>query len=606
MNLNCCFLAGDAILLEQAAISWRYAHGLGKKCSESKDGSGMKLRLKVLVILASIWTLIACVIYLYSTQTLLDDYAKLERQEVIDDIERARNTLSTMMSSLDVLTKDWAQWDDLYLFMQNKNRAFIHSNLTFPTFESAKINLILFFNTSGKLFYGLNYDLGQKKFISLPDDLILRLERSFNDLASQSKEISIWRTQKDYVILSAQPILNSLAKGPSQGVLVMGLYFNDHHIQTLANILKVKIDLLPLPNETSSASLQHVFLNLKNAGSYYITAPNNNLINGYTFITNIQNEPIGILHIELPRTLYHEGIKTIHRYLIILIGIGIFFMLVIWVLLKIFVLDRLINVSRQVVDIASENKFNSRIHISGKDELADMGSAINSLMEIIALTQEQLKYRIFLRTEELERLSKLNKNLYTEMSQQREVEVKLREGEKVLRQMAYYDALTGLPNRLLFNDMLEKLLQRAEKKGTHFAILFVDADKFKSINDTFGHAMGDQFLRHVASLLKSAMKETDFAARIAGDEFIICLPNVSNKEMVIPIVERILTILSQPVTLEEKIIQTSFSVGISLYPYDGPTVETLEKHADLAMYFAKKAPGNTYRFFDEIKNASLT
>jgi diguanylate cyclase (GGDEF)-like protein len=274
--------------------------------------------------------------------------------------------------------------------------------------------------------------------------------------------------------------------------------------------------------------------------------------------------------------------------------------------LKIFVLDRLINVSKQVININHTSAFNQRIPITGNDELDEMTKAINSLMEIIYLSQEQLKNRIFLRTEELERLSQLNKNLYAEMSNQKQIEVKLREGEERLRHMAYYDALTGLPNRMHFNEAAHKIMDKAKSVKGHFAILFIDIDKFKEINDTHGHKIGDLYLRYTADMLKMAIREGDVAARLAGDEFLLCLSDVADDSAVISIVKCIINNLSKPMKTETSEVSSSFSIGIAIYPEDGTSVTDLERNADLAMYYAKKNPDVVYCFYRSITSDTTT
>ena len=131
----------------------------------------MKLRWKVLLILAGMWVATSVCIYFYSRNTLINDYKQLEQKEVIDDIERTRKTLNSLLSALTLLNADWALWDDAYKFMRDKNQAFIKSNLEFTTFDNAKLNLILFFDKYGELFYGRNYDLKTNQFIPIPADL---------------------------------------------------------------------------------------------------------------------------------------------------------------------------------------------------------------------------------------------------------------------------------------------------------------------------------------------------------------------------------------------------------------------------------------------------
>jgi|GEM_PF-5304188 diguanylate cyclase (GGDEF)-like protein len=565
----------------------------------------MKLRLKVLIILAGMWITVSLLTYLYSKSALISEYSKLEKTDVIADIERTRNMLHTILYSVQLLNTDWSHWDDSYQFMQDKNNTFIKSNLPYTTFANSNINLILFFDTHGKLFYGTNYDLSTKRFAPIPQQLINYLESTFfTQLKSQNAgQLGLVKTKEGYVVLSAMPILKSAGEGPSRGMLVMGYYLTNNQIQKISHIINMDIQFFSLPISLEDANLRQAYQNLQEGNPYFLSFEHKNFLYGYTFIRDIENKPIAILRITTERQLYNEGLRTINRYLVIVLGTGVLFLISIWYLLKIFVLDRLISLSKQVIEINSESQFNTRIHVKGKDELSTMVAAINSLMEIIELTQEQLKYRIQLRTEELEHLSKLNKNLYTEMTHQKETEVKLREGERMLRQMAYYDVLTALPNRLFFNELLQNIIVQSSRTGTRFAVFFLDADKFKNINDTYGHTIGDRFLKHTATQLTHSIRESDIAARLAGDEFIIVLNNISDTHHVSREANKILKSVSVPFFVDNTDIKSTYSIGICLYPNDGTTVEELEKHADIAMYYAKRQMGNSFCFYHDIPHS---
>ncbi|HEX4044835.1 MAG TPA: diguanylate cyclase, partial [Gammaproteobacteria bacterium] len=529
----------------------------------------MKLRSKVLLILAGMWAIISLSIFIYSKSTLINDYLAQENKSIIKDVNQTEKTLSSMMSGVDTLNRDWSSWDDAYHFMENKNEAFVKSNLTITSLASIKVNLILFFDTTGKLFYGLDYDSSKKIFVPIQQDLLTSLEANKSLIIHtdiNSNKMGIMKLGNGYVVLSSLPILTSHGKGPSHGTIVMGYFFTNEQLKELSEIVNMQVGFFPLPLHTNDKLLQTAYTALMQGSRYYIAALNENTITGYTLIKDINHNPLAILSVTTPRILYQQGIKTINGYLAIVISIGIIFIASIWYLLKIFVLDRVINVSSQVVKIHSESNFSNRLTITGKDELEDMVHAMNDLMEIIELTQEQLRHRIYLRTEELERISKLNKNLYSEIKSQRETESKMREEEKVLKQLAYYDLLTGLPNRLLFSEILRNILAKSERDNSGLVILFIDADKFKDINDTFGHDVGDQFLIHTAQQLKASLTDSDIAARIAGDEFIVCLSNIKEKPLINNVVDKILHNLSLPLPSNGFNVSSTFSIGIAIYP----------------------------------------
>ncbi|MFZ5911170.1 MAG: diguanylate cyclase domain-containing protein [Chloroflexota bacterium] len=171
-----------------------------------------------------------------------------------------------------------------------------------------------------------------------------------------------------------------------------------------------------------------------------------------------------------------------------------------------------------------------------------------------------------------------------------------KETDERLQHLATHDVLTGLPNRILFIDRLQSALWRAEQSGNMVAVLFLDLDGFKTVNDQLGHQMGDEFLRVIAKRLQASIKITDSAARMGGDEFAVLLQNISSQEDALHATERLLAMISKPVSLKENKVQTTASIGISIYPEHG-TQESLLASADQAMYLAKSKGKNCYYLF---------
>jgi diguanylate cyclase (GGDEF)-like protein len=168
-----------------------------------------------------------------------------------------------------------------------------------------------------------------------------------------------------------------------------------------------------------------------------------------------------------------------------------------------------------------------------------------------------------------------------------------------------HDSLTRLPNRLLFTDRLESAIAEAQRSGEMFALLFVDLDRFKSINDSLGHSFGDQVLLAVSRKLKVSVRASDTVARYAGDEFTVLLRRISSRADVFHIAETIIKVLESPLTLADgHELHTSASIGISFYPEDGTNAEDLLKRADMAMYTAKSMGRNTYKTFQAENNES--
>lgn len=182
----------------------------------------------------------------------------------------------------------------------------------------------------------------------------------------------------------------------------------------------------------------------------------------------------------------------------------------------------------------------------------------------------------------------------------------IKEAQGKLEYTAHHDALTGLPNRLLFRDRLEQALAMARRNGGGVALLFVDLDRFKVINDTLGHEAGDLLLQEVARRLLGCVREEDTVARMGGDEFVVIQKDVSQPESAALLSARMLAAIGTPFTLAGHEIVTSLSIGISLYPQDGRDASTLLKNADAAMYRAKEKGRNGYQYYsDEMASAGI-
>ena len=172
-----------------------------------------------------------------------------------------------------------------------------------------------------------------------------------------------------------------------------------------------------------------------------------------------------------------------------------------------------------------------------------------------------------------------------------------KQAEERMRHIAQHDALTGLPNRLALAMRLGQLLPEARRHHWRLAIMFIDLDRFKIINDTLGHQIGDELLREVACRLSGVVRETDFVARLGGDEFVILLPGIASPADAATVAGKIVGKLSTPIEAEGHELHTSPSIGISIFPDDGLDGDTVMKNADMAMYHAKAAGRNNYQFF---------
>jgi diguanylate cyclase (GGDEF)-like protein len=232
--------------------------------------------------------------------------------------------------------------------------------------------------------------------------------------------------------------------------------------------------------------------------------------------------------------------------------------------------DRLTRLQDGVAMVA-KGRYDTRLNVDSGDEIGALTSAFNGMTDDLRASHETL-----LRT------------IHSE-----------RETARAAEFLASHDKLTGLSNRSMFSRSLESVLLACSQKGTICAVLFVDLDRFKNINDTLGHEAGDQLLQEIASRLSECVGSAGLVARLGGDEFVITLHDAEDPEAVSAMARRLLAAIARPVCLSDHEFRVTASIGISRYPSDGDDERTLMKRADVAMYQAKEDGKNSFAFYSE-------
>jgi diguanylate cyclase (GGDEF)-like protein len=204
----------------------------------------------------------------------------------------------------------------------------------------------------------------------------------------------------------------------------------------------------------------------------------------------------------------------------------------------------------------------ARVAVTSRDEIGLLGSAFNKMAEDLAVAAERAEY------------------------------------------LAYYDSLTTLPNRNMFSKLLNQAIRLARRDGKQLAVLFVDLDRFKNINDTLGHDAGDLLLQGVGKRLRGCLRESDTVARLGGDEFVVLLPALDDAADVEVVAHKILAATSKSFVALGQEVRVTASVGVSTYPKDGDDEQSLMKNADIAMYQAKEDGKNNFQFYSAEMNTN--
>jgi diguanylate cyclase (GGDEF)-like protein len=247
------------------------------------------------------------------------------------------------------------------------------------------------------------------------------------------------------------------------------------------------------------------------------------------------------------------------------------------VLLGRVVLQPINRLARAIEQVQSDNFSPKDLPIGGKDEIGHLMQLFAGMAQSVWTARSELEARVAERT------------------------AALQQSQARLQHMAQHDSLTGLANRALFSDRLQLALTAARRDQTHLALLFLDLDHFKPVNDDYGHAIGDELLKVVAQRMLSCVRESDTVARIGGDEFVLLLRSVTDDagQMASGVAEKIREALARIFEIEGKNLQISCSIGIAIFPDHGSDDIVLASHADQAMYLAKQAGRNRVVLFSD-------
>ena len=311
-------------------------------------------------------------------------------------------------------------------------------------------------------------------------------------------------------------------------------------------------------------------------------------------------EQIGVVYLRSDMRVIHDRLIWFLGIVAIVFTVSLLVTFVLSAQLQRFITDPLLRLSAIARQISTEKNYAVRVIGEGKDELGNLITDFNTMLDEIQSRDNELReHRLKLE----ERVAQRTRELEIANEQ---LELSKEQAESVASRMEYHahhDALTGLPNRILLNDRITSELAHARRQQTNAALLFLDLDRFKIINDSLGHAVGDQLLRVISRRLNNCVREEDTVARLGGDEFMVLLPRISGSTDAGRIARKITACLEDPISCNGHELHITTSIGISIYPYDGADAETLIKHADISMYRAKELGRNKAVYYTAEMNA---
>ncbi|WP_201067988.1 putative bifunctional diguanylate cyclase/phosphodiesterase [Thiorhodovibrio winogradskyi] len=511
--------------------------------------AGVSIRTKMLAVTVLLLGALVAVAALVLVEVIGPSFQTLERQMARSTVEIIRNTVRRDFAALNVLVKDWSYWDDTYRYVVGQQDDFASANLIEETLAGASLNLLLIEDIAGQVIWGKTYNLEEEEFFELADfaegsELLARLKELA--LSSENGLRGLVGTSAGPMMIAAHPILTSAETGPPRGVLMMGRLLNDAILADVGDTLDLIVQASPVQASDTHATTDEsgpcgAEIRIQEAGADSLRA--------CITLKDVFGQPLVVLSTSIDRTVAAIG-RTAQATGLGITGVaGLILILVFLFSQQVLVLGPLRRLTSSVEQVGLQAEPDTPLPETRKDEFGILAQSFNRMLERVA-------------------------------------------------RLTNFDAVTGLPNRRLFHDRANQVLRIARRAGGKAAVLFIDLDDFKAINDTRGHSVGDALLRVIGEELSDLMRETDTVARFGGDEFVIVIHPVDVRSRINELSERIQLRFQQPFRVSGTTLFTNASIGVAVFPDDAEAVETLISLADAAMYQAKGDGGRQIAFID--------
>lgn len=483
---------------------------------------------------------------------MLHRFETIERADLTDHMTRTQNTIQEKIDRLEKIAFDWGVWDDTYTFIADYNEKYHEANLVADVFTNLEISAMIFINDQGQIIHAeaKNNSTGE---LEPPTAALLDFVKDSQVSLNTNPGFilkGIINLPEGPMLIATSPILPSDGNGPVKGNILMAFMIDQAYVTALKEQLKLDLTIEPILLSTSATQPE-----------IKITTLDRDHIQAKSVLVDLLGNPAIRVIITATRETYNvgrEGVFLAGAFIFLISGICI---IILSFFMNMHFLTKLDYITSTVDKIGSDKDFSVRLKMSiSHDEFSVVIGEINGMLDELETVHKENEFN------------------------------------------ANHDALTGLPNRRLLQELMTHSLYQSQRNGAKLALLFLDLDDFKIINDTKGHDFGDEVLKQVAIRLSDSLRKSDILARIGGDEFIVLLENVENSDQVKKAAEKILTCFKEVFTIKGHDFIISTSIGISLYPEDGNDAVTLIKRADLALYQTKVIGKSRYAFYSTISN----
>lgn len=666
----------------------------------------MSIKFKALIIIIITLLLYATMVADINKGSLKKNLDKQEVQIANDNMNKLLIVFNQENQELAAQAYDYAEWDDSYYYMNQKNPEYIEKNYSDEFLNSGHYSMVAIFNMKNALYYGKYRDEqgNWHEMTYFSPQQVLEIKKV------KSGIVTIDGT--NYVIGGHSIFLSNSAVNPN-GFIIFGKRLD--YIASKLNTSGLDVDFKLIERNTDSAEYEkvdnllmdsnsHVSI-IPNSGSSTLMMINKKNIDSYQNLKGIDGQSIAILKVITPRKLNSIWIKSYLNIWVLITIATIFIIFIAYIALSKIITKPLSRLAKTVESFKPKNniKYEEEVpYLNRKDEIGSLAKSFDHLKdrviegnnEILSLNESlfdeveertkelksanqelMLSENIILQTSEgicvtnlkgtiirvnnsfctlfgftrdeiigknirVLRSDRHDKTFYKEMwrsigekgvwsgeiwNNKKNGErypkwltintisdnmglpkyymcitsdiSKLKKSEDKIKQLAYYDSLTSLPNRFYFKEMLQNAITSAIKNQNYAVLLFLDLDRFKIINDSLGHSVGDKVLIEVAKRLRHVVKRTDRVSRLGGDEFTIILEGVEYNQEIDSILERIIKEVSMPMMIDTFKLSIGTTIGAAFAPYDDTSVEGLIMKADSAMYHAKETKKGHFAFY---------
>ena len=587
--------------------------------------------------------------------TLIGSFDKVEAAATDQKAMQVYRAFEADLRQLTISDRDYAQWDDAAEFVLDGNSRFIAANFSRDTLTGMHVDIVLIADRDGRELYSCFMDRASGTVVApAPRESLRGLARFVGKHRRQAQSSvvdGIIASHGGLAAVSALEISRTDETQPTGATMLFARYIKDADIQRVRETSHLPATMTYLPEDLSAvASLPTpVRTWLESTGDTrptFALADNSQQISGYAVVRNVDQHPLALFITQSDRDIRALGYRTT---CMMVAGIVVMFIAfgaaVIWLVRRL----RRSFADQHSIELRYRNiaaQLREAIVLVDGDSL-ELLEANDAARKALGCSRETLHTQTVQKLfpeitpavltkivkERADRsihdsrqrrdadgwidaevnitcLDIQGRTMLTlvshDVSHRKAAEERERDSRRQLAKIAQHDALTTLPNRLYLHARLPRILETIAVGGRLLALVYVDVDNFKNINDSLGHSQGDRLLKIVATRMRAAVSMHDLVARMGGDEFVVVAPLMPDNDAVDKLALRLRTAVSAPIALENATVTVTASLGIVVFPNDGSDVKTLLKHADIALYQAKEAGRDCHRFFSADMNLRVS